>query len=197
MWWNNVYYYFFRFYPYILIVLAFGFAAFAAVLFLTRRVRLQGIAFTLAAFFYRAPTAGLLRLSFALSRLIFVLYLLLSRERLEIYHIALLLLLAAAGGLASLSIFRFLGEIANTAALCAGLYVCQMLYGYMREIRFSTDILVTWFMLGIFLLIYSLIIFLNCAGQIAESKPSGEREKKKRKKKEEQKQRKGVSADEA
>lgn len=168
MLWSNLYY-ILLLEGYLILVMVFGAALMTAVWVLCRRFTYRRPLFSIYSFFYGQSARGLLRLSVEINRELLMLYLLFSGLELRVYLVALYMSLALLGGVLSLHAFTGVLEVFNGAALLAGLYVCNMLLAYLKNMRFSVDIMIVWVMMVLFLACYSMILFVTYLGQIGTS----------------------------
>ncbi|MCC8139682.1 MAG: hypothetical protein LIO67_05205 [Lachnospiraceae bacterium] len=159
---------------YILLVLAFGLLILFSSFLRMRQFRFQGLKSGkwYYCFFYGLGNRELICLTAGTSRLFLVIAIVLCGLELRLTHIVCLLLLTLAWQMDTREWKQILAalfsDIIQVAGTCAGLFVYQTLLRYMADIRSALDIRITSIMLGIFIIIYNAVLWLNRLPQLGE-----------------------------
>ncbi|MCC8162257.1 MAG: hypothetical protein LIO86_03580 [Lachnospiraceae bacterium] len=157
---------------YILLTLIFGLALLFVCFVRMKRFRFLGTKSGrwFYSFFYGLSNHDLLCLSALTSRLFLVTGLVLSGQELRLSHIVCLAVLSALcqwSGKVNPAWGRALaGDLLQMAGTCAGLLVYWTLLNYMADVRFAWDIRITSILLGIFIVIYNVVLYLNRLPQL-------------------------------
>lgn len=172
---------------YIWLVILSGLLLLAADYLLMRKFRFQVPWGGLYYFFYGLSGRALVSLAAGVSRFLLVTALVLSSRELRMSHIVCLVVLSAVwqmdGPVQRIRLQKFLMDLIHMTGTCAGLLVCRTLYRYMADVRFAWDIQVTGILLGIFIIVYNLVLLVGRLPDFEKySREDRERKKKRRRK---------------
>lgn len=150
---------------YIWLVILSGIVLLAADYLLMKKFRFQVPWGGLYYFFYGLSGRALVSLAAGISRFLLVTALVLSSRELRMSHIVCLVVLSAVwqmdGPVQRIRLQKFLMDLIHMVGTCAGLLVCRTLYRYMADVRFAWDIQVTGILLGIFIIVYHLVLLVG------------------------------------
>lgn len=170
---------------YIELIIVAGLLLLAADFLLMKKFRFQVPWGGLYYFFYGMSGRALVSLAAGSSRFLLVTSLVLSSQELRLSHIVCLIILSILwqldGPVQKERVRKLLMDMIHMAGTCAGLLVCYTLHRYMTDVRFAWDIMVTSVLLGIFIIIYNLILWIGRLPDFEKySAEDRERRKKKR-----------------
>ena len=171
---------------YIWLVILSGIALLAADYLLMKKFRFQVPWGGLYYFFYGLSGRALVSLAAGVSRFLLVVAMVLSSKELRVSHMVCLAVLSIIwqmdGPVQKIRIQKLLLDLVHMVGTCAGLLVCRTLYRYMADVRFAWDIQVTGILLGIFIIVYHLVLLVGRLPDFEKySKEDRERKKQKRK----------------
>lgn len=171
---------------YIWLVILSGLLLLAADYLLMKKFRFQVPWGGLYYFFYGLSGRALVSLAAGVSRFLLVVAMVLSSKELRVSHMVCLAVLSIIwqmdGPVQRIRIQKLLLDLVHMVGTCAGLLVCRTLYRYMADVRFAWDIQVTGILLGIFIIVYHLVLLVGRLPDFEKySKEDRERKKQKRK----------------
>ena len=170
---------------YIWLVILSGLLLLAADYLLMKKFRFQVPWGGLYYFFYGLSGRALVSLAAGVSRFLLVVAMVLSSKELRVSHMVCLAVLSIIwqmdGPVQRIRIQKLLLDLVHMVGTCAGLLVCRTLYRYMADVRFAWDIQVTGILLGIFIIVYHLVLLVGRLPDFEKySKEDRERKKQKR-----------------
>lgn len=127
------------------------------------RLRLFGLLFGMS-------RRGLFAVSMWYLRMVYLIVFLARAQEVTRFSIVMVCTLGICSGVLGGGLFGGLREVCNSALVCAGLMVSNMLVTYMREIQFDWSIVTVYGLLSLFILLYNLYFMMRDIRSISKGR---------------------------